>query len=187
MQCQSFDQSDLSPVQLQDTFAAYVKEATELKAEYAERLTLLVGLETDVIHEGSLDELAQVLQKHDLDYIVGSVHHANGIPTDFDKATFDRALASFNGDQVALCDHYFDQQYALIQRFQPEVIGHFDLCRLYHPELDFRQWSSTWAKITRNIEAAVEYGALFEINGAAFRKGWKTAYPGAEILQASQV
>ena len=138
-----------------------------------------------MIHQGSLDDLARVLEDHQLDYIVGSVHHANGIPIDFDKATFDQALASFDGKHEALCNSYFDQQYALIQRFQPEVIGHFDLCRLYHPEVDFRTWPSTWAKIARNVEAAVEYGALFEINGAAFRKGWNTAYPGAEVLQVS--
>ena len=32
---------------------------------------------------------------------------------------------------------YFEAQYELIQRFKPEIIGHFDLCRLYDPNLRF--------------------------------------------------
>ncbi|KIJ37113.1 hypothetical protein M422DRAFT_260503, partial [Sphaerobolus stellatus SS14] len=27
------------------------------------------------------------------------------------------------------------------------------------------------------------YGALFELNAAAFRKGWETAYPGSDIVR----
>lgn len=32
---------------------------------------------------------------------------------------------------------------------------------------------------------AISYGALFEINAAAFRKKWDTAYPGVDIAEVS--
>jgi histidinol-phosphatase (PHP family) len=37
------------------------------------------------------------------------------------------------------------------------------------------------------VEYAASYGALFEINASAFRKGWKTAYPGADIFDVLEV
>jgi len=84
-----------------------------------------------------------------------------------------------------LFSKYFDQQYELIDRLRPEVIGHFDLCRLYYPEKDFRDYPEVWEKVKRNIGLGVEYGALFELNASAFRKGWKTGYPGVEVFDVS--
>ena len=81
---------------------------------------------------------------------------------------------------------YIDAQYSLITRFRPEIIGHFDLCRLYRPNLDFRKLPDVLEKIKRNISYACNYGALFEINAAAFRKGWDTAYPGKDVIEVSR-
>lgn len=118
---------------------------------------------------------------------MGSIHHANGVPIDFDQETYDLAVHSFSsleGDKTAMLMHnYFDAQFELLESIQPEVVGHFDLCRLYHPELDLRSVPGVWDKVRRSVKLAVEYGALFEVNAAAFRKGWKTAYPGQEVLE----
>lgn len=43
----------------------------------------------------------------------------------------------------------------------------------------------SWSKLKRNVKFACSYGALFEINGAAFRKGWETAYPSTSPLKVS--
>lgn len=66
---------------------------------------------------------------------------------------------------------------------QPEVIGHFDLCRLWQPDVRLDADDEVWRAVRRNVQTAVDYGALFEINAAAFRKGWSTAYPGEEVLR----
>jgi histidinol-phosphatase (PHP family) len=167
-----------------------------------------------------------------IDYLVGSVHHAGGIasssqsekaplpaaglPIDFDKATFDRAVDHFRlpqdrvGDDTAarlrLCLSYFEAQYQMIDQLRPEVIGHFDLCRLFIPELVLLPSSGedagsvcaeatieTWslrekvAKVVeRNIRLAVSYGALFEINSASLRKSWDTPYPARDVLDVSE-
>jgi len=78
---------------------------------------------------------------------------------------------------------YFDAQYELLQRFKPEIVGHLDLCRLYTPDLKFMDFQEVWKRIERNVEYAISYGALFEVNAAAFRKKWKTAYPGPDVAQ----
>lgn len=146
-----------------------------------------------------------------IEYLVGSVHHVGGIPIDFDLPTFDRAIDSFSGvpsgpstslftthvnssdpdasstaadntKTTAFLNAYLDAQYTLLTRFHPEIIGHFDLCRLYTPYLLLSSYPYSLERVRRNVEYAVSYGALFELNAAAFRKGWDAAYPGEDIV-----
>lgn len=80
---------------------------------------------------------------------------------------------------------YFDAQYDMLQTHQPEVIGHIDLCLLWTPEIRLGDTSleGVWDKVVRNVEYGISYGALFEANAAAIRKGWKTSYPNPDILE----
>ena len=173
-------------------FEAYIVEAHRLKSFYAPQITLLVGIETEYINEEGLDQLERLLQRHgeSIQYLVGSVHHCSERPIDFDKAQYDSLLATLDGISSTerfeqLFEIYFDNQLRLMQRLKPAVIGHFDLCRLYYPDLDFRSFPLIWEKIQRNVKFAQSYGALFEINSSAFRKGWSTAYPGVEVFDVS--
>ncbi|GAA5922735.1 histidinol-phosphatase [Sporobolomyces koalae] len=185
------EEAHLDPEALSDTFSRYLVEANRLREVYKDRITLLVGLETEYIDEPGLDRLERLLESNaaHLDYIVGSVHHCDELPIDFDQPRFDEVLGQQRGqDELEkfsnLFAQYFDRQYELVDRLRPQVIGHFDLCRLYYPDLDFRQFPEVWDKILRNIDLAVAYGALFELNASAFRKGWKTGYPGIEVFDA---
>jgi histidinol-phosphatase (PHP family) len=122
----------------------------------------------------------------EIEYVVGSVHHVNSIPIDFDLATYHTAVSSYSNLEDYLIA-YFDAEYDLIIRFQPEIIGHIDLCKLFTPELQLKDYPIAWTRLERNIKVAVAYGALFEINAAAFRKGWDTAYPGPEIIYVCRI
>lgn len=89
---------------------------------------------------------------------------------------------------------YLDQQLRMIQSLQPEVIGHFDLFRLYTPQLDVNDPElnpegemGVWEAIERNVKEVVRHGGLFELNTAALRKGWDTAYPSRQIAEVSSV
>ena len=176
-------------------FEDFLSEAHRLKTHYASSITLLVGLETEVITTADFDYLRDLLKKYGnrIEYLVGSVHHVNSIPIDFDLPTFEKSLSSLtcadtsHNTELSRMDTflsaYFDAQYELLTRFHPEVIGHFDLCRLYRPDLHFRDFPLSWVKLRRNVQFAIEYGALFEVNAAALRKGWQSAYPGEDILE----
>lgn len=175
-----------------ETFDRFITEAHRLKQLYADRITLLVGLETEYITSQDLDGLEELLKKYgdQIQYIVGSIHHVKAVPIDFDEPTFQQAVQicvsenDSSGTELFLSE-YFDAQYTLMQRFSPEVIGHFDLCRLYTPNLRFSAYPEVWKKIERNIQFAIDYDALFEVNAAAFRKGWNDAYPGSDIVEVS--
>ncbi|OBZ66444.1 putative histidinol-phosphatase [Grifola frondosa] len=175
-------------------FCGFLEEAHRLKSKYAGRIALLVGLETESITPVDLDRLAELLGQHAgrIEYVVGSVHHVNEIPIDFDLATFERSLNSFAVEKSENAGHlrmeaflcsYFDAQYELLRRFHPEVVGHFDLCRLYNPGLQFGDYPHALDKLKRNVKYAISYGALFEFNAAALRKGWNAAYPGEDVVK----
>lgn len=205
------DQSELYPEEieagktpetLRTIFQDYLTTARILQEEYTRRgdLEVLVGCETEnITSPATLDYLTEVLGsnadtkpemigKGVVDYIVGSLHHTNSIPIDFDRETFDRSVASFQTSSTTtreahlqLVDRYLDDQFEVLQRLKPEVVGHFDLFRLFEPSFKLEE-PELWKKVERNVRFAVGYGALFECNAAAFRKGWSTAYPGKEIL-----
>jgi histidinol-phosphatase (PHP family) len=183
-----FFKQGLSLETLAKQFEDFLAEAHRLKSSYASRITLLVGLETEYITSHDLDCLHDLLFRHarEIEYVVGSVHHVNSIPIDFDLATYHTAVSSCSNLDVYLTA-YLDAQYDLITRFQPEIIGHIDLCKLYTPDLKLRDHPVAWARLERNVIAAIAYGALFEVNAAAFRKGWDTAYPGLDIISVRTI
>lgn len=171
-------------------FHQFLDEAHRLKRIYASKITLLIGLETEFIIGPDLDHLDNLLKSigDRVEYIVGSIHHVNGVPIDFDIATYHKSLLSLKSNseqqtqELFLCA-YFDAQYELLHRFHPEIIGHMDLCRLYNPHLRISDHPNAWKKMERNIAYAVEYGALFEVNASAFRKRWDTAYPAKDVME----
>jgi histidinol-phosphatase (PHP family) len=173
------------------TFDEYIREAQRLQTAYQDKIALLVGLETDYITSLDIDGLDVLLKRYGdkVDYLVGSIHHANAMPIDLDRQTFNQVLDTFGEGSErmpAFLSSYLDAQYTVLQRFHPEIIGHFDVCRLYHPGLDIQQWPTVWAKVERNVRYAIEYGALFELNASAFKYGWSTAYPGQDVVQVSR-
>jgi histidinol-phosphatase (PHP family) len=180
-------------------FDDFIEEAHRLKALYAPQITILVGAETEYISALDITSLKELLQRyHDrIEFLVGSVHHVNEIPIDFDLPTFQKSVAScamharHDGGappidpEEAMLDRYLDAQYELMAHFRPEVIGHFDLFRLYKPQMKIQEFPAVWEKVKRNVKYFCDYGALVEFNAAAFRKGWETAYPARDIVEVS--
>ncbi|KAJ1926868.1 hypothetical protein IWQ60_003418 [Tieghemiomyces parasiticus] len=178
----------LSVADLEDTFERYVATARALQRQHrSASFDLLVGAETEYINDESLVRAHQLRERHSLDYLVGSVHHVREIPIDFDQAQFNRCLVACGGSLIDLYADYFDAQYRMLTALRPEVVGHFDLCRLFTPRSDPLCRTlppSVWERVLRNIDVVVAYGGLFEINSRAYKKGLPDAYPQRDILQA---
>ncbi|KAL1412887.1 hypothetical protein Q8F55_000636 [Vanrija albida] len=215
-ECDLFpEEADLSPHDLLTTYEDFLREATRLRDERSADIDLLVGIESDYISELDSDGLDRLLDSHpEIDYVVGSVHHVDGVSIDFDRPTWLRAvrdvgkatqtMTRLSDGSLALVPldqsdvrlqqgytptaaelepfliAYLDAQYHLLQRHQPEVVGHFDLCLLWCPGASLE---SVWDRVKRNVEYAISYGALFEANAAAIRKGWHTSYPTPNVLR----
>lgn len=175
-------EANCTPESLKNTFREYYAEACALKTKYAGKIKLLVGFESEALNDIHFKYTQQVLKKFKFDMFVGSVHHVDEIPIDFDRELWNKAATNVGG-VGALYGKYFDLQYEMIKELKPTVIGHFDLIRLMSPEYDLRG-SPNWDKVVRNIKLGVANGCMFEINTAAIRKGWSTPYPQRDVADA---
>lgn len=122
-----------------------------------------------------------------MDYFIGSVHHAAGIPIDFDAAFYAKAVAACGGTEEGLYATYYDSQMEMLAALRPRVVGHIDLIRLLsaEPGRKMRGWEGgrVWEKVRRNLEFVSGYGGWLECNTSALRKGLEEPYPSREIAE----
>jgi histidinol-phosphatase (PHP family) len=179
----------LTPEDLETTFDKYYHKAVALRSKYQSRIRLLIGFETEYIRPESIDLVQSLLKKYSFDYCVGSIHHVLGIPIDYNSELWKKAREACGRTDESLFAEYFDEQYELLTHVKPLVIGHFDVIRLWAPDkmVKLNQWPLVWKKVIRNIDCVVQYGGLFELNSAAFRKGFEEAYPTSEIAKVSDL
>lgn len=171
---------------LLELFSQYHKHARQLQMKYAGQIDILVGCETEYMRDIDLKVLELLIAKYPIDLMVGSVHHVNSIPIDFDQTTWQKALDSCK-DEESFYGRYFDHQYEVLTLFKPQIIGHFDVVLLFAPpQTSLFKYTSVVDKMQRNIDFVVAYNGLFELNSAAFRKGWSSAYPNPEIVKMIQ-
>lgn len=184
---------DYTKKNLEEAFTKYLKHANEIKAiiNTQNKMKILVGFEVEGLDQCHIDAAVELSKVTDM--CVGSVHYVHGIPIDFDEEKW-LAAREVSGTTRQLYKDYFDLQYKVLSCIKPQVIGHFDLIRLFQvDEVDpttgkkvsniniEKDWPDVWLVIKRNIEYAASYGGLFELNSAAIRKGWSTPYPRQDI------
>ncbi|KAI9209898.1 Polymerase/histidinol phosphatase-like protein [Polychytrium aggregatum] len=177
------EESHLTPQDTYNTFVEFYRTARHLQSKYESQIQLLVGLETEWIHSGTLSELQALVQAYPVDYMVGSVHHVNTVPIDYDTGLYAKAVeAAQQSSLEGLFRDYFDQQHSMLAALKPLVVGHFDLVRIFAPA-GFELSAEVWDKIRRNVALIVEYGGLVELNSRAWKKGLRGAYPQADIIE----
>lgn len=173
---------DMQVADLETTFAEYVVEARRLQKEFEDQISILVGMETELCRPESVQDIQRVRDQYQLDYVVCSVHHVNGIPIDFSSELFEKAEAQF-GSTEALFVAYFKALEVQISETSPEIVGHVDLIKLFRP--DFQFTPAVWDAVERVLKAGVACGALFEINTAGLRKNLGEPYPGPSVLKVA--
>ncbi|CUS21000.1 LAQU0S02e03444g1_1 [Lachancea quebecensis] len=199
--------SDIDLKTLQMKFRGFLKHASEIKKrDYSTKF--IIGTEVegcDTRHIAYAKELmgqnSEVLQ-----FCIGSMHHVNGIPIDFNQEEWLKALEVAGNNLKQLVIDYFEQQFIMISELKPLVVGHFDLFRLYcskdvfidtnsgqrvehtHPaalcaaEASFIDlWPEVKSLALRNIKFIASYGGLIEINTSGLRKKLRDPYPGREF------
>ncbi|MCJ1354435.1 MAG: histidinolphosphatase [Icmadophila ericetorum] len=183
------DERDLYPEEMETReslfalFDAYYKEAKRLQNKYADQIHVLVGVEIDWIRSSSKEFVSNLFGEYEFDLFVGSVHHVNTIPIDYDNILYERARDTTEGTDEKIFEAYFDAQYEMLKALKPPIVGHFDLIRLKSDDFNgsFQQYAEVWRKIQRNLSFVAEYGGVLELNSAALRKGMSEPYPKEEI------
>lgn len=171
-------------VWMQERFNRYVEEAKRLEREYAGRMRILVGMESEW-YPGCGEWVARLRERYGLDCLVGSVHHVRGVCFDYSRESYDQAVALCGGMAAFYAD-YFDMQLDMIQTLNPEVVGHIDLIRLHDPGYPKTlAIPAVWERVVRNLERVRESDAVLDVNARALLKGQPEPYVCRQILEAA--
>ncbi len=94
--------ADLRPSDLIEAYELFLQTAVALRERYSKQISLLIGLETDFITPLDSTGILSTLAKHGhtIDYVVGSVHHVNGVSIDFDRQTWLRAVRDASSSTI---------------------------------------------------------------------------------------
>ena len=152
-----------------------------MQRRYADTIEILVGFETEDT-PGAIALAQRLIAQYEPDYIVGSVHHIDGIPFDYNEREYRRAADAVGGMEALYCA-YFDRQHDLIAQLKPQVVGHFDLIRLF--DSVYRRHLMLWEvqkRIQRNLELIRQLDLILDFNVAAIKKGAFEPYISRPIL-----
>jgi histidinol-phosphatase (PHP family) len=171
----------LTVAHLDQRFGDYMAEARRLQQKYKDRLEIFVAFETEAF-PGAMDKALALRDQYNPDYILGSVHHLDGISFDANPDLYQQAVRAAGGLEALYC-RYFDLQYDLIQRIRPRVVGHFDIVRIF--DRDYAQrlaLPTVQERIQRNLELIRQMDLILDFNVAAIRKGAGEPYISRPIL-----
>jgi histidinol-phosphatase (PHP family) len=171
----------LNAAAMAERFDRYMSEARRLQAAYAGQIQILVGFETEDT-TGAIELAHTLVARYRPDYIVGSVHHIDDIPFDYSQEAYQQAVTHCGGME-ALYGRYFDRQYVLIQQLHPQVVGHFDLIRIFDPDYPRHlSLAPVQARIQRNFELILKQDLILDFNVAAIKKGAAEPYLSQPLL-----
>ena len=171
----------LSAESLQKRFIAYFEECRRLQTQFANTIRIFTSFETET-YPGAFDYVKQLIKETRPDYIVGSVHHVDGIGIDYNRSHWEQALAKAGGLDLLYC-RYFDAQYQMIRALEPAVVGHFDLIRIfdsnYMETLEIPEVRIRWV---RNLALIKSLDLILDFNMRGFDKTAEQ-YPSMPILK----
>jgi histidinol-phosphatase (PHP family) len=147
----------------EDDLAAY--------CEFVRTTPLRLGIECDFV-AGAEDRTASLLERHEFDYVVGSVHFISGGMVDHEG--YD--VWEGEGDPDTVWKRYFETVAESANSGLFDIIAHPDLVKVWgsarpRPERDPRFFYEP------AVEAIAEAGAAVEISTAGLRKPVGEIYP----------
>ena len=155
-------------------FPHYVREVLRLKAEYENKIEVLLGVESDFF-PGFWQMYKRVYDQYPFDYIIGSVHQTNGLSI-FNKNRWKKLDEK---QQIKEKETYYDliRQSAECGMFQ--ILGHIDAMKGFYP-----QFSDIQTEVVDDtLSIIAEHDLVIEINTSGKTKdvgGW---YPSDDILE----
>lgn len=152
---------------------AYVAEARDLQREFAEQISVRVGVEADFI-EGATERLAQILDGQPFDYVLGSVHYAAG------SSIFRRARWLTDDPTTVYTEYYRLLRIAATCGLF-DILSHLTAVEAYGPPLPPGLAERLYPPVA---DAIAEGGCAVEINTSGYRKiGGDEPFPNRHLLR----
>jgi histidinol-phosphatase (PHP family) len=150
-----------------DEYCGFVREATDLK----------LGIEADFV-PGSEDRMANLLEAHDFDYVVGSVHFLRDESLDMEEY----GVWSSTRSAEEIWRRYFLTLGEAARSGLFDILAHPDLVKVWgserpRPEGDLRRYYEP------AIEGIAESGIAVEVSTAGLRKRAREIYPAPAFLE----
>jgi histidinol-phosphatase (PHP family) len=150
-----------------DEYCAFVREQTDLR----------LGIEADFIPGGE-DRMANLLQAHDFDYVVGSVHFLGDDALDTD----DYGVWTSGRSPEEIWRSYFHTLGDAARSGLFDILAHPDLVKVWGrdrplPEGDLRRYYEL------AMDGIVESGIAIEVSTAGLRKRAREIYPAPAFLE----
>jgi histidinol-phosphatase (PHP family) len=152
----------------------WVEQATDdldAYCEFVRTTPLRLGIEADFI-PGAEDRTRNLLEAHDFDYVVGSIHFVGDSAVD--HADYDAWGTS--GDPDRVWRSYFGAVAEAARSGLFDVLAHPDLVKVWGPE---RPWPDRDPRFYYEpaVEAIAETGIVVEVSTAGLRKPVGELYP----------
>lgn len=167
--------------------AGYRAEIDGLKNELSGKLNILCGVEQDFYAP---------VDREKYDYIIHSTHY---LPRDGEKyeavddlpsMTLDTWKSRYNRDGYAMAKDYYRLVVEGVEKYAPDIVGHFDLITKYNQNgTMFDEESKVYRDAAFDaLDAVIDvlngYGGMIEINTGGMPKGYRSVpYPAPFLLR----
>ncbi|HET6549000.1 MAG TPA: histidinol-phosphatase [Solirubrobacter sp.] len=151
-----------------DAYVSFVREETELR----------LGIEADFV-AGREDRMANLLDAHEWDYVIGSVHFLGDHAVDFDDET---DVWRHESSPERVWKRYFEALRAAALTGAYDIMAHPDLVKVWGsgrpaPSKDPRFFYEP------AVEAMLDAGVAIEVSTAGLRKPVGELYPARAMLE----
>lgn len=160
----------------------FKNDVRRLKEKYKDKIEVLCGTELDIFSD---------IDASGFEYTIGSVHffYKDGKyhSIDHSEEIFADAIETmFNGDAYSAVENYFETLSGYATKFNPDIIGHFDLVRKFNKGGKYFDENHPRYLIAmeKAIDKLLPLGVPFEINTGAIARGYQdNPYPSATAMK----
>jgi histidinol-phosphatase (PHP family) len=196
---QSLGFSDHSPLPFHNPFSIrteqypnYCNEIRNLKKQFANEISIYLGLEIDFI-PGMSEDFISLKKTGKLDYVIGSVHlvgkgnQQNLWFTDGPyAATYDEGLLKFYSNDIRKAvKAFYDQTNQMIESQEMDVVGHLDKIKMHNQNRYFTE-DEKWYRelVMETLHLIKERNLIAEVNTRGiYKKRCDSLFPSTWIIQ----
>lgn len=155
-------------------FPRYVEEVLRLKKEYAGKIEVLLGVESDYFPEHEA-LYRSIYAGYPFDYVIGSVHQLFGV------SIFNRRRWRNMDEQrkTETKDAYFREIQRSAKSGMFDILGHIDAMRGYYPEFG----AIPTNELDNTLRTIAECDVAIEINTSGKTKDCGGWYPDDDLLE----